>query len=105
MFRRTCGELLVRFLFCVRGYGRGGRPAFPAPSSLFEGRRSTARAHSRRENAKARHCERSGTSGGCLKFKSGKIASGVRSVDPRDDRELADALVAVGVEEGVIVAE
>jgi hypothetical protein len=52
MFRRTCGELLVRFfIFCVRGYGRGGRPAFPAPSSFLEGCRSTARAHSRRGNA------------------------------------------------------
>ncbi len=36
MFRRTCSDYLVCFLFCTRGYGCGAHPAFPAPS--LEGR-------------------------------------------------------------------
>jgi hypothetical protein len=34
-FRRDRGDYArVLFTFCTRGYGRGGRPAFPAPSDI-----------------------------------------------------------------------
>src|SRR5581483_8924705 len=48
---RTC-MLVCVFLFCTRDRGCGQHPAFPAPSSLPEGRDSgKARAKTRREDA------------------------------------------------------
>ena len=44
--------LVCFVLFCTRGCGCGGHPAFPAPS-VIEGGSSTTRADSRRENAEA----------------------------------------------------
>ena len=50
---RTC-MLVCVFLFCTRDRGCGQHPAFPAPSSLPEGRDSSkARAKTRRENAES----------------------------------------------------
>ena len=59
----TC---LRAFYFCTQGCGRIGRPAFPAPSGLHEGRDDFEQnsGASCRENAEShvelerRHCER-----------------------------------------------
>ena len=53
-FRRDRGDYArMLILFCMRGCGRFGRPAFPAPSDLQKGRTFTAKlARMRGESAK-----------------------------------------------------